>query len=579
MQHIPPPQHHSPPTPQSAPHLIGALPGALACAPPNGEPQPGHEYLLLALARLDILLHRQIARRQQSEGEQRDTGARTFYLSSREAFALLQPPAGVGAQRLDDEEDYDMALAHADEVLAAAVHTAQRTGRQLPLHDLAELFALTPFARDLLLISLAPALDLRYGTIYAYLQDDLTRRWPTINLILDLLCPPGAERLGQLTHIIASAPLRQRHLIDLLPPTSGVAPPLLAHAVRSDESLALWLMTGRYDPRPELAGHLAYTSKPSADPALLAVIPLAELQRSTTDGTLFSLHGPDAYARNTAIDALAAALGRPLLRLDLGGLLGAGLDAQTGLALALRDALLTQACLAILGWEACLDHGVPDPAFLAPLLDHPGPVIISGQQPWHAQGIARTRRISWIHIPAPNHLQREQLFAHYLATSGVACPIPARLTRQFLLTSEQIRDIVESGRDTAAQEGQPLSEEYLFRAARDHSSLHLNTLARKAAARYCLTDLVVSADQQAHLRELINMIRYRSQVLDEWGVGKKLAASGGITALFAGPPGTGKTMAAEVIAAEVGLDMYKINLSAVVSKYIGETEKNLEQIF
>jgi SpoVK/Ycf46/Vps4 family AAA+-type ATPase len=90
---------------------------------------------------------------------------------------------------------------------------------------------------------------------------------------------------------------------------------------------------------------------------------------------------------------------------------------------------------------------------------------------------------------------------------------------------------------------------------------------------------VLPADQVALLRELVATVRGRPVVLEEWGLGRKLVSSQGITVLFAGPPGTGKTMAAEIIAGELGLDLFKIDLSTVVSKYIGETEKNLERIF
>jgi SpoVK/Ycf46/Vps4 family AAA+-type ATPase len=81
------------------------------------------------------------------------------------------------------------------------------------------------------------------------------------------------------------------------------------------------------------------------------------------------------------------------------------------------------------------------------------------------------------------------------------------------------------------------------------------------------------------LREIVTSVREQGTVLDEWELGRKLASNRGTTILFAGPPGTGKTMAAEIISAELGLDLFKIDLSTVVSKYIGETEKNLEQIF
>ena len=119
----------------------------------------------------------------------------------------------------------------------------------------------------------------------------------------------------------------------------------------------------------------------------------------------------------------------------------------------------------------------------------------------------------------------------------------------------------------------------LYSAARVHSSTFLGGLARKIEPRYTWQDIILPADQLSMLREIVMTVRGRPVVLDEWGVGEKLVASSGIPILFSGSPGTGKTMAAEVIANELELDLYKIELSTVVSKYIGETEKNLEAIF
>jgi AAA+ superfamily predicted ATPase len=125
-------------------------------------------------------------------------------------------------------------------------------------------------------------------------------------------------------------------------------------------------------------------------------------------------------------------------------------------------------------------------------------------------------------------------------------------------------------------EGRPEANESL---SAQMSASKLATLARRIEARFHWDDIVLPDDQKAMLRELVATVQHRRKVLGEWGIGRKLASSDGVTALFAGPPGTGKTMAAEVIAAELGLDLYKIDLSAIVSKYIGETEKNLERIF
>jgi SpoVK/Ycf46/Vps4 family AAA+-type ATPase len=119
----------------------------------------------------------------------------------------------------------------------------------------------------------------------------------------------------------------------------------------------------------------------------------------------------------------------------------------------------------------------------------------------------------------------------------------------------------------------------LMNACRAHSNQGLGVLARKVIPVYTWADLVLPGERLAQLREMCLHIRYGPLVFEEWGFDRKLARGKGLNVLFAGPPGTGKTMAAEVLATDLGLELYKIDLSGVVSKYIGETEKNLEKIF
>ena len=110
-------------------------------------------------------------------------------------------------------------------------------------------------------------------------------------------------------------------------------------------------------------------------------------------------------------------------------------------------------------------------------------------------------------------------------------------------------------------------------------STHLTTLVQKIDGRRGWDELVLPARPQTLLKELASEARYRGQVLGRWGFEKKLTLGKGLTALFSGPPGTGKTMAAQIVASELELDLYRIDLSQVVSKYIGETEKHLRQVF
>ena len=121
--------------------------------------------------------------------------------------------------------------------------------------------------------------------------------------------------------------------------------------------------------------------------------------------------------------------------------------------------------------------------------------------------------------------------------------------------------------------------EDLYNACRAHSNQRLNRLALKVSPRYTWSDIVLPKEQMAQLRELLNYVKYRDLVYGEWGFEQKLSLGKGLNVLFSGVSGTGKTLAAEIMAHELGLDLYKIDLSMVVSKYIGETEKNLSAIF
>ena len=104
-------------------------------------------------------------------------------------------------------------------------------------------------------------------------------------------------------------------------------------------------------------------------------------------------------------------------------------------------------------------------------------------------------------------------------------------------------------------------------------------MARKIEPGFAWQQLVLPPDQLTQLREICDHAEHRHVVFGGWGFGRQMSLGKGLNALFSGPPGTGKTMAAEVIANELGLDLYKIDLSQVVSKYIGETEKNLDRVF
>jgi ATP-dependent 26S proteasome regulatory subunit len=541
------------------------------------------QHLQLELARLDIILHRQIQRQQRGGDPQESEGnlLSSYHISDAQAYSLLERPFGYGSEALDEAAagPYEQALAQTEQQIAALVTEAEEAGLGLRLYRLAILLELDRFALDVLLISLAPPLDARYGKLYAFLQDDLTRKRPSISLILDLLCPPGPDRLLRLAHFADDAPLLRQRLVERIPEPGMERPLLINESICPDDSIVTWLLLGQYQPHASLQEHLIFEPEPALDshqhpPDIWPTIAPAAGRED-----ILVFHDKDEVSQQTVARLLAAEAVRPLLTLDLATATQAGLAPKEAIRLLLRDALLTGAIPHVTGWDSCLVDDAPPAGLLSALCSHPGLLIISGQKRWQPRQVARTRLLRWFAFPIPDTLQRHQLLQHFLDdTLGEELDLEG-LAGQFMLSTGGLRDLVSSARDMAAQDGDALQNQHLFAAARAHSNPRLQSLARKINPRYDWDDLVLPDEQITILREMVDTVRSRPLVLEQWGLGKKLTSSAGITALFFGPPGTGKTMAAEVIAGEMGLDLYKIDLSSVVSKYIGETEKNLERIF
>ncbi len=551
-------------------------------------------HLQAELARLDVLIQREV-RRWQLAGQDPHDDYRGLYLSDADARVLAERPLGISwGQTVSlpaaEAEFFAAAETQARQAVQRVTRAARQQGQTLRLVHLAAAFGLDDFELDALLICLASSFDLRYEQLYGYLQDNLNRRRPGVNLVLNLLGPAGPERLRRLSYFAGDAPLRRYELLQLIPEIGPEEPPLLRQSLAPDPTLAGWLL-GEYRPRPEL-GPEARLHRPETGltDLLLAAHSGPALQRAAAKGAVLVFYGPDRLRQAMAVRLLARQLGRPLLEVDLAALSAEGGPILKGLKLALRDARLVEGVAGLFGWDACLaENGAPPAALLAELDGYPGLLVVAGERRWQPGGLKRQRPFHWLEFPVPGFEQRQALLDHFLASKPgendtpqpvghAALDLPA-LAGQFVLTSGQIRDLVDSARDAASQADRALVNEDLFAAARAHSNPRLADLARKIEPRYNWADIILPADQLALLREIVATVRGRPQVLEAWGVGRKLASSAGVTVLFAGPPGTGKTMAAEVMAGELKLDLYKIDLASVVSKYIGETEKNLEKIF
>ncbi len=549
-------------------------------------------HLHAEFARVDVLIRREV-RRWVVAGQDPNDDYRGMYIAQVEAEALLERPFGTSWGQwitLPTEEEAAFESAHqAAMTRVAALEVAlQERGHTPRLQSLTENFALDQTELDILLLCIAPAFDTSYERLYGYLQDNVTKRRPSVRLVLDILGRPGVDQFEIANHLTNSSPLFTHGLLEYViepPPANGH---WLNQTLHADETVIAWLR-GHHEHHGALAEQLCLEKVTATETDRILVAPYIEqlstaLQTGESSGTapIIALYGADQGCQDAAARLLAVQSGQLLLRMNLevsvtgSGGTGPG-DKESRAAnaeavaqavrLTLRYARLTRATAYIRGWDTCLDiDKYAATAPLAQICEHPGLIILSSRSEWRPKNIQRTRTIAWQGFGIPTYSQRQTLWQQYLyeLTDGkITLPQGEldSLAGQFELTSGTIHDAVAAAHDARFQIwDSELWTQDLFAAARRYSNPRLSSLARKIDPRYAWNDMVLPQEQREILQELIATIRQRPKVLEEWGVGKKLAASAGVTVLFAGPPGTGKTMAAEVIAGELRLDLYKIDL-------------------
>ena len=557
------------------------------------------DYTLALLARLDLLIRREVLKWRQQQPQLADDEFRGLYISHEEIDGLLLQPDSsarllTGAPGPSDLlSALDSALQAADARIATLEADAHARGETLRLERLSELFGLSALERAVLVICLAAEISLKYERLYAYLQDDVTKKRPTVDLVMRLLCTTTAERVAARRCFEPEAPLVRWELISLHDDPNARRPVLVARYLKMDERIARYLLG---DDEPDARLQPLVRSLDGSQPSLLTPPVASRLQQWAGHWQaawrdrppVVLLHGRYGTGKVAAAHALASALRRPLFHLDALDMNAKGAPLAQALKWAEREALLCEALLCWDGVDALLQ---PPPGgendhrhFTQWLARSRVPAILLAHKGWEPASELERRPFLRIEMPEPTYAERRTVWQANLGGDGAQLDDVqlSALASRFRLTPGQIQNAVARAR-TLAWLRDPsnghLTLADIDAACRSQAQHRLGGLARKLEPHYAWDDIVLPRLQLSTLRMICTMIRQRSTVYDDWGFERKLSMGKGVIALFAGPSGTGKTMAAEIIAHELGLDVYKIDLSGVVSKYIGETEKNLEKIF
>ena len=441
-----------------------------------------------------------------------------------------------------------------DDESAADVPAEPELGGFEPAIDrVARLFGLTPFERQLLLLAAAVELDGEIAALAAAVQQSADPH-PTFGLALAAL--PG----GHWDALAPRSPLRRWRLIE-----TGAGPTLASRPLLLDERI-LHYLTGIQAWDARLDGVLRSAGRVRLAPSQERLAEeLARTVAAAGSRVLVKVDGEDADARLGVAQALAESLEQAALVLRAGALAAPGPDLAGLARLVDREALL-------LGGVPVVEADDANDASLAALVDElDAPlVVVVGEANVRASG--RVALYRFVRLPAP--VEARALWSDALGDAVPQAHVE-EVAQHFRLSAEAVDAVArELG---AVSDADPAAT--LCRLCRERARVRLEGLAERIDPAATWHDLVLPDGHIDLLREIVRHVRHRTRVYEHWGFAERTTRGLGVSALFAGESGTGKTLAAEVLAHELALDLYRIDLAATVSKYIGETEKNLRRLF
>jgi AAA+ superfamily predicted ATPase len=429
------------------------------------------------------------------------------------------------------------------------------------LDALCAMFRLSHFERQVVLLCAGMELDGGFAAQCAAAPGSGGNSWPSFGLALALFPEAHWDALS------SRAPLRHWRLIE----TIGNGP-LVASRLQIDERI-LFFLTGV----PQLDERLVSLIEPARETGEICASQTSLLERlrgawqsafeTKRPLPALQLCGTDLSAKRALAAALTDCLTIRLFRLAVAALPANLLELENLHRLWEREAILENAALFL---ECDHNDGAEAPRELAIArwieLTHT-PLFISSREPRRDL----ERSLLTIEVPKPTRSEQRRAWEEAMGANGLNGQLD-RVVAQFDFSTAAIRT-------TATGLSGEEAETQLWDACRLQARPRLQDLAQRITSNTTWADIVLPAAQLHILQTIAQHLRQRTRVYDDWGFAEQSSRGLGLSALFSGPSGTGKTLAAEILANELRLDLFRIDLSAVVSKYIGETEKNLRRVF
>jgi len=442
------------------------------------------------------------------------------------------------------------------------------TTARMPILELIERFGLSEFESNCVILAYAAEVDGKYGKLFSYLQDDVTKKRPSTSLAVQLFIPEDGIVGEYLSHFD-----RETTFTSLFNREEGVD-----GEIRLDPAVTTFLNCGQA-PEPKGMEFFDGETQSVENQIIIRENIAAELDAvfaGSAESAVF-ISGPESSGRKFQIRQLCMRRSLRCLFVDM--------EKQKGNKRAVSDACLfarlMDACLCFSGLEGKNEEGEPEgpnPAIL-------GEIMSSGISRLFLVTVKPVRFTSErlaheIDIEPAGLSERVKLFEFYFTGIPLHGLTAGELASKFRFEPGQIKQAAEQARGLMSITGESgLSSEAIHGCCYRQVVHRLDKLAFRIRPHYTWDDVVLPEEQKSLMLHAVSHIKYQHKVYSEWGFEKKVSYGRGLSVLFAGSPGTGKTMCAQVMAKELNMEMYKINISQIVSKYIGETEKNLHAVF
>lgn len=515
------------------------------------------------LSLLSLLLHREVMMVRALRGDSRQESFLGLFISEQDIAAILNELHGHQRQDFPGDQTLDQRIHSLSLVIEERV---AGTTMSLPLHRIARTFDLSPQEQLLLVMALAVEIDPRFGKVYGFLHDDVARKRVSAGLALQVLGDHSVTAMDMRMALHADSPLLKFRLLQLL---DDEQTPLLNRGLKLDNRVVNHLLG--FDPIDDDLAELVdapwFASTEFAnDDCTRSAFACASQWRNEPNPILVETPADADIDVWLALFCGVAEL--PLLTVQWSKMSSLDHpDASRLLRKMVREAYLTRSLLHLRGVDAdnrrLLDTLV---SLLTPLL------CLSSRERLELSNARRP--LARLRLPPVSSGNCERIWQ---AALGATDPtLVADLAEGYRLDARTITGLCA---DLKARGDASVDSAALRRACQHHVGERMRDVAQRFDSDFRFADIVLSPATFQALHELATRRSSSARVFRDWGLGRVFRQSEGCAVLFIGPSGTGKTMAASVMANELGLDMYRVNLSGVVSKYIGETEKNLERIF